>query len=171
MTFMTTRHGDCAFRAVTRDESETTSLAHVVARECVSGDMIALRGPVGAGKTAFARAFIRALCGPETQVPSPTFTLVQTYDGTPGPIWHMDLYRLSDVSELDELGFETALDDAICLVEWPERLGTLLPKRRLDVTLTPRAAPQGEDEPRDVTIVAMGGGWDRLAAGLSRQPE
>lgn len=109
------------------DEAMTSALAHVFAAMLSPGDTIALRGPVGAGKSHFARSFIRARLGnPVEEVPSPTFTLVQTYPDPRGTeIWHADLYRLGDVSEVAELGLEDALSGDIALIEWPERGGDL----------------------------------------------
>lgn len=101
-----------------------------------SGDVVTLRGDLGAGKTALARAIIRHLAGdPAEEVPSPTFTLVQTYDHLSPPVWHFDLYRLTDPGEVVELGWEEARA-ACALVEWPERLGPLLPRDRLEVEMT-----------------------------------
>jgi tRNA threonylcarbamoyladenosine biosynthesis protein TsaE len=97
--------------------------------------MVALRGDLGAGKTSFARAVIQALAGTEIEVPSPTFTLVQTYELTPAPIWHFDLYRLVDSGEIEELGWDDARADGVALVEWPERLAGYVPAERLDVCL------------------------------------
>lgn len=116
------------------DESATSRLAAQLAALARPGDVIALKGDLGAGKTVFARAFIRARGGDET-VPSPTFTLVQTYDLPGGAVWHFDLYRLRTEDEAWELGIEEAFDGGIALIEWPERLGALLPVRNLLVAL------------------------------------
>lgn len=98
-----------------------------------AGDCLALHGGLGVGKTTFVRFLIEALCGP-TAVPSPTFTLVQTYETAVTTLWHFDLYRLKQADELYELGWEEALQ-GIALVEWPERAGSHLPVNRLDVKL------------------------------------
>ncbi len=130
------------------DEAATARLARRLAGLARPGDLFALRGDLGAGKTTFARAFINALARnahdrPEQaggaswdeEVPSPTFTLVQIYERAPAPVWHVDLYRIEDPAEARELGLEEAFADAICLIEWPERLGASLPAARLDVAL------------------------------------
>lgn len=113
------------------DADATTRLGEAFARVLGPGSVLLLSGPIGAGKTHFARSVIRALLGPETEVPSPTFTLVQTYDHTGGDIWHADLYRLSTPDEVVELGLEAAFAEAISLVEWPDRLGELTPDHAL----------------------------------------
>jgi len=118
------------------DEGATQALAAALAVSLRPGDVVCLRGDLGAGKTAFARAAIRALTGdPDEEVPSPTFTLVQTYATPRGTVWHFDLYRLPGPEEVYELGWEDATVDGIVLVEWPDRLGWLLPARRIDVTI------------------------------------
>lgn len=122
------------------DEKATSALAARLAALAAPGDVVALKGELGAGKTSFARAFIRARGGDET-VPSPTFTLVQTYDLAGGSVWHFDLYRLRLPDEAWELGIEDAFRDGISLIEWPERLGDLLPARRLEVGLEFGPAP------------------------------
>lgn len=117
------------------DEAATAALGARLACIARPGDVIALYGDLGAGKTTLARALIRQLAGPETEAPSPTFTLVQTY-ATPGlAIWHFDLYRLEHPDEARELGLEEAVD-GLRLIEWPERLGRHLPSRRLEVQLS-----------------------------------
>jgi tRNA threonylcarbamoyladenosine biosynthesis protein TsaE len=117
------------------DEAATVALARRIAAVARAGDVIALAGDLGTGKTRFARAFVDAAAGDGEEVPSPTFTLVQTYESPAGPIWHFDLYRLARPEEAYELGIEEALTDGIALIEWPERLGGLLPAERLDIAL------------------------------------
>lgn len=113
------------------DTTDTELAAKCFAEVVVSGDVILLQGVVGAGKTDFARRLIQTRqseFGIVGDVPSPTFTLVQTYDLVLIQIWHADLYRLTDVDELYELGLEAAFEEAVCLVEWPERLGDQAPQ-------------------------------------------
>ncbi len=118
-----------------KDEAGTAALAARLAGRAQAGDVIALAGDLGAGKTAFARAFIRARRNAEEEVPSPTFTLVQLYESAGPTIWHFDLYRLGGSDEAWELGIEEAFASGISLIEWPDRLGPLLPPERLLVTL------------------------------------
>ena len=122
---------------ITNNEAETIEFARSFARCLTHKDVVLLYGGLGMGKSVFCRAVIRMLCGDDTEVPSPTFTLVQTYDAPIGAIWHFDLYRLSDVSEIYELGWEEALADGVILVEWPERLGNILPASYIDITISP----------------------------------
>jgi tRNA threonylcarbamoyl adenosine modification protein YjeE len=142
------------------DEAATGHLAARLARLARAGDVIALAGDLGLGKTSFARAFIRALAGdPALEVPSPTFTLVQTYELGDVAVWHFDLYRLARDADVWELGFEEAMAGAISLIEWPERIATLLPAHRLDVVLT-----QGDSETsRRARLLAHDGWVERLA--------
>lgn len=137
-----------------RDLAETERLATELAALVRSGDAILLEGDLGAGKTAFARAFLRALTNdPTLDVPSPTFTLVQTYDTPKGPVHHFDLWRLTDHRAMTELGWDDARTD-IVLVEWPDRLGPLAPSNALHLTLHASV-----DDAREVTLA----GWtDRL---------
>lgn len=107
------------------------------------GDVVLLSGDVGAGKTHFARSLIQSLLDVRQDIPSPTFTLVQTYDTSKGEVWHADLYRLTSPEEVEELGLVDAFDTAICLVEWPDRLASLAPDNALTLDLSPG---QDEDE-------------------------
>ena len=109
------------------DADATARLGQWFATRLQAGDCLLLEGQIGAGKSHFARAFIQARLGRAEDVPSPTFTLVQSYQADV-EIWHADLYRLSHPDEVLELGLEEAFDSAICLIEWPDRLGSLLPK-------------------------------------------
>ena len=138
------------------DENATVALAARVAGVAARGDVIALSGPLGAGKTVFARAFIRARGG-IGEVPSPTFTLVQTYELPDGAVWHFDCYRLKEADEAWELGIEDAFRDGISLIEWPERIETLLPADRLKVELAPGAVSGSRR-------AALSGWGDRLDA-------
>ena len=148
--------------------AETERLAQRIASHAVPGDVIGLYGPLGSGKTAFARAFIRARLGrPVEEVPSPTFTLVQLYEHAAGAIWHFDLYRLSAPEDAYELGIEDAFAGAVSLIEWPERLGALMPADWLEV----RLAPGADEEARIVTITSHGPRGEALAAALARDLE
>lgn len=109
-------------------EDATAALAGSFAPLLQPGDCLLLEGSIGAGKTAFARSLIRARLDRNEDVPSPTFTLVQTYEHEDGDIWHCDLYRLTHPDEAFELGLDDAFSSAICLIEWPDRLGTDVPK-------------------------------------------
>jgi tRNA threonylcarbamoyladenosine biosynthesis protein TsaE len=116
------------------DEAATARLAARIAGHVRVRDIIALRGPLGSGKTSFARAFIRAFGIGTEEVPSPTFTLVETYQfADQPPIWHFDLYRLVAAEDVYELGIEEAWSVGIALIEWPERIAALLPAERLDI--------------------------------------
>lgn len=131
---------DLCRRYLSRSPEETGDLARAIAARLRPGDTILLDGPVGAGKTHFARCLIQSLLDVPEDVPSPTFTLVQTYDTSSGEVWHADLYRLGHPEEVVELGLEEAFESAICLVEWPDRLGELTPAGALHMTF----AAQGE---------------------------
>lgn len=115
-------------------EVETAQLGQALARMLAPGDCVLLEGSIGAGKSHLARALIRTLRDPDEEVPSPTFTLVQTYPGEPD-IWHADLYRLTHPDEVHELGLEAAFGDAICLIEWPDRLGPYCPHNPIRLRL------------------------------------
>ncbi|MDZ4086177.1 MAG: tRNA (adenosine(37)-N6)-threonylcarbamoyltransferase complex ATPase subunit type 1 TsaE [Tabrizicola sp.] len=115
--------------------ADTEALGHRLATLAQPGDVILLEGPIGAGKSCLARAFIRSRLGREEEVPSPTFTLVQVYEAPGADIWHADLYRLTHPDEVWELGLDDAFASAICLVEWPDRLGTHVPPDALRLRL------------------------------------
>ena len=137
---------------LSRSEEDTRACARALARELKRGSIVTLEGEVGAGKTVFARALIQALVGAEIEVNSPTFTLVQTYpitlaNGDALTLWHCDLYRLKDPSELMELALEEALEDGIVLMEWPEIARDYLPN---DVVAV-RIAVRGESE-REIVV-------------------
>jgi tRNA threonylcarbamoyladenosine biosynthesis protein TsaE len=121
------------------DEAATLALGRRLAALVASGDVIALWGGLGAGKTTLARGFVaglaaRAGLAPE-EVPSPSFPLVEVYELGEFVLWHFDLYRIEDPAELEELGFAEALGGGITLIEWPERAGDFLPEARLDIHL------------------------------------
>ena len=150
------------FKVVARTETDTAALGVALAQHAKRGDIIALEGPLGSGKTVFARGFIQALCGDSTVVPSPTFTLVQIYDAPEFPLWHCDLYRLEDEEDALEIGLEEAFADAVTLIEWADRLGRWLPHRRLSVAFA------GEDRDESRRIVLDGDSdWRERLEGLT----
>jgi tRNA threonylcarbamoyl adenosine modification protein YjeE len=157
-----TTAGEYSFTVALEDEQATRRLMTDIAGLIEPGDLITLSGDLGAGKTAFARAFIRHIAGDETiEVPSPTFTLMQSYDLPRFPVVHADLYRLTSPGELDELGLEDVPDTAVTLLEWPDRAGGRLPGDRLDVALT-LSPPQGETF-RHATVTGHGAFAPRAA--------
>ena len=117
-----------------QDEAATARLGAAVGLALEAGEAVCLWGPLGAGKTTLARGLIRALADPNEDAPSPTFTLVQFYPTERLRLAHFDLYRIERPDEAHEIGLDEALDDGAALIEWPERLGELLPKH-LSVTL------------------------------------
>lgn len=121
-------------------EAETAALAARLAGVARPGDVLLLAGPLGAGKTSFARSFIRAKLGqPTLEVPSPTFTLVQTYQRAEASLWHYDLWRLTGADALEELAWDEA-QAGITLVEWPDRLGALMPDKALEISISLKGA-------------------------------
>lgn len=132
---MSSNDGDFTTDVPIADLAATARLAEALAPLLRVGDIICLSGDLGSGKTTFARFLLRAL-GVGDEVASPTFNLVLTYETTAGPLWHFDLYRLEAPEEAYELGIEEAFADALALVEWPERLGPLMPAERIDIHLT-----------------------------------
>jgi hypothetical protein len=146
--------GEAAFTVALATEQATRRLAMDVAAILAPGDLVTLSGDLGAGKTTFARALIRHLAGDERlEVPSPTFTLVQTYALPRFPVVHGDLYRVAEPRELLELGFEDA-EGAAVLLEWPDRMGDTLPKDRLDIAFTLK--PERGLNYRDARIAGHG---------------
>ena len=134
------------------DLAATQRFGRLLAAQLKAGDVIALSGALGAGKSALARAIIQAIDPTEDEVPSPTFTLVQHYalaDGT--PLWHLDLYRIDDAQEAMALGLDDAFVDAICLIEWPDRLRKFLPKTNLSIHLYADVNTDGSDDNADDT--------------------
>ena len=143
------------------DEDATAALGRLLAEELQAGDCLALSGGLGAGKTTLARTIIRNLAGdPGLDVPSPTFTLLQSYDSPLGPLVHADLYRIGGPDELQEIGWDEWLGGSVLLVEWPERAGPALPTSRLQVELG-----VNPDEPaaRRATLIGYGAFAERLA--------
>lgn len=140
------------------DAAATLALGRRVGARLGVGDVVCLTGGLGAGKTTLARGAIEAWTGEAEEAPSPTYTLVQTYEGERGELWHCDLYRLKRPQDAFELGLEDAFLSAASLIEWPERLGGALPRDRLDIDLAPDA------EGRRATLKAHGAWRTRLDA-------
>lgn len=143
-------------------EAATEALARRLAPRLRAGDVVGLQGELGAGKTTFARALIRRLAGADVEVPSPTFNLALTYELDHVTLWHFDLYRLEQPEEAFELGIEEAFADGISLIEWPERLGRLLPDDGLTVTLA-----SGDRETARRIGFGGGGDWPARLRGLA----
>lgn len=140
------------------DTAATLALGRRLGARLAAGDVVCLSGGLGAGKTTLARGAIEAWTGRDEDAPSPTYTLVQTYDGARGELWHVDLYRLKRADDAWELGLDDALASAACLIEWPERLEGQLPGDRLDIALQPSG------EGRTATLAARGVWREKLAA-------
>lgn len=145
-------------RSLTLSSPENTAqIAAAIAPFLGAGDTLLLEGGIGAGKTLFCRALIQALLPTPEDIPSPTFTLVQTYETPKFPIWHCDLYRLTHPDEAWELGLEEAFETALCLIEWPDRLGQEAPDTAL--TLSFEAS---DDDTRSLKLHSRNTGWQRL---------
>jgi tRNA threonylcarbamoyl adenosine modification protein YjeE len=142
------------------DEAALARLAQALALKVRPGDTLALHGDLGAGKTTFARALIRALLDDaNAEVPSPTFAISQLYDTPRMAVAHFDMYRLSGADEAEEIGFDEAVQRGLVIVEWPERIGALLPDERFDIAL----AETSDVATRRITITATGACSPRLA--------
>ena len=145
------------------DEAGTARLGAAIAAELKPHEAICLTGPLGAGKSTLARALVRALTTPAEDVPSPTFTLVQFYEGPRLKVAHFDLYRHSTSDEAYEIGLDEALDDGCAIIEWPERLGEdpsgFLRPDRLVIVIAEEGAESGEGR---VATVSGAGRWERL---------
>ena len=121
---------------ICKKESDTIDLGKKLSRFARKGDVFALFGTLGMGKSVLSRAFIQNLTAAD-EVPSPTFTLVQTYESDDFDIFHFDLYRIKSPEEIFELGMEEALYEGVCLIEWPEKMGAYLPRNAFIVNITP----------------------------------
>ena len=147
---------------IIENENALTDLAARIAPLLKKGDVLTLHGDLGAGKTTFARALIRVLARKDNEeVPSPTFTLVQVYDFETFSVYHFDLYRLEEKeNDILELGWDDARREGVCLVEWPERLGTLLPRDRLDIIINFHNNKEGM---REIILHPYGAWENRLS--------
>ena len=142
------------YTVTTKSDKETGLVAQRLAEFLRVQDILTLNGPLGAGKTAFARALIRSLCDAEIDVPSPTFNLLLTYDCDRAPIFHYDFYRLEDPEEVWELDIEDAFHEGITLIEWVQRLEGLAPEDVLSIVLS---IPEGEQSETTRAISIYGG--------------
>jgi len=145
------------------DVEATRGLGARLAPILRSGDIIALWGDLGAGKSTLARGLVQAAMGDDIEVPSPTFTLVQIYELPDYDLWHMDLYRLDDAEDVFELGVEDAFVEAVSLIEWPDRMGGHLPLHRLDIRI------DQTDGGRQATLSAPPGEWHKRLAEIGLQ--
>jgi tRNA threonylcarbamoyladenosine biosynthesis protein TsaE len=131
-----------------QNEQETARIASELAQKLHVGDIVALYGTLGMGKTAFCRGFIQSFLNGQ-DVPSPTFTLLQTYDTPKFPIYHFDMYRLKSPEEAFEIGIEDAFAEGVSLIEWPEKIGNLLPKKHIRIFIEP------DEKGRKITIEGL----------------
>jgi len=138
------------------NEEETKELAKKFIPILKKGDCIALYGDLGTGKTSFTRGLIKTIGGDKLEVPSPTFTLVQFYELPEFTLWHFDLYRIKHQEEIYELGWEEACHSGVCLIEWPENAGELLPKDRIEIEIFFDYKENEEETNRIITIKGLG---------------
>ena len=141
---------------ILKDEAATARLGAAIAAVLQRGEAVCLSGPLGAGKSTLARALVRALTTPTEDVPSPTFTLVQFYEGARLKVAHFDLYRLTSPEEAYEIGLDEALDEGAAVIEWPQRLEGALPRDRLDVEI---ALSEDDAGGRNVRLIRHGA-WE-----------
>lgn len=158
------------------DLAATRALARALAALLGPGDVVALDGPLGAGKTALARCVIEARfeaagLPPPAELPSPTYTLVQVYEAGAVPVWHFDLYRIARPDDALELAIDEAFAAAISLIEWPDRLGPYLPAERIEIVLALDGARAGgaDSQMRRATVTGFGARGLALAAELARR--
>lgn len=140
---------------------DTAHLAQRLGADLLAGDCILLSGGIGAGKSHFSRALIQSRLSEPEDVPSPTFTLVQTYELPDCQLWHADLYRLTDPDQIIELGLLDAFESAICLVEWPDRLGELAPANALTISFS-------DDNHDDTRSIELSSDNNRWASAITR---
>lgn len=141
-----------------QDPAATAQLGLLLCGHLRAGDVLALEGTLGAGKSVLARAIISTACPLEDDIPSPTFTLVQTYEPEAMPmIMHFDLYRLDDPQDALELGIEDAFIDAVSIIEWPQRLGGYLPRTALTIALA-----AGDQETSRIAHIRGDARWDQV---------
>jgi tRNA threonylcarbamoyladenosine biosynthesis protein TsaE len=155
---------DRSYSMILPDPEATDRVGTALGHALRPGDTVLLHGALGAGKSALARAAIRARAGADTEVPSPTYTLVQSYAAPGLVLVHADLYRLADPAEVVELGLDVAFREDAVLVEWPEKLGPWRPSRALSLHLEPLDLPAGEG--RRLTATPEGDGWEAVLRAL-----
>lgn len=153
-----------SFHVHSPSEESTSRLADCLAQSIHSPMAILLSGDVGTGKSHMSRALIRNWANAELDVPSPTFTIVQSYETPKGGIWHVDLYRLGDVQELVEIGLLEALESNLCLIEWPELALDFITGPRLDISIT------AQGDTRDITFTATSEILQPIIDNLGRTP-
>ena len=160
------KENQIVFHKLTSDQ--TLLIADLFAGLLRSGDTLLLFGDIGAGKTFFARGLIQSMMSRQglfvEEVPSPTFTLVQTYDLLSPPVWHLDLYRISDPIEITELGLTDVFNAIICCIEWPTKMGNYAPNRYISVSFDLIET----SESRKVCIEFNGKGWEYICEGLKK---
>lgn len=132
-------------------QSEMAELAKNIAKNAKNGNIFAINGTLGVGKTFFARNFINSLCNEEIEVLSPTFSIVYSYETKKGEVFHFDLYRIEDEKELENIGFSDAMRSGICLIEWPKIAEKFLPKNCKKIEI--KTAPEIGEEARIVTVL------------------